>query len=341
MSAPRVLVVDMEPRWSAGGSLWRGFRAAGCEAHFFDQARFIGGWYGSRVEAAARRIARPLAVPAMNFALLARAYALRPEIIVVLKGYHLYPETVAALRRAARALAVWFPDDLRNEANTSRFMLDALPLWDVAMTPRRVAVQELAAGGARKSAWLPFGYDPELHFPTPGADGLQRTVAFVGTWAPEREELLHRAAERFEVAVWGNGWSRVTRGSKLHAAVRAPVMDEALRRVFSGAAVNLALLRPSNRDQHQMRTFEIPACAGFMLATRSGEHRELFEEGKEAAFFDGAEEMVAQIERYIDMGDAAARRAIAEAGHRRLLRGGHSYRDRAQRILELLGEALR
>ena len=54
-----------------------------------------------------------------------------------------------------------------------------------------------------------------------------------------------------------------------------------------------------NDDLHTSRTFEIPACGGFMLSERSKEHSDFFEENKEAIFFDSAEELFNKINIFI------------------------------------------
>ena len=82
-----------------------------------------------------------------------------------------------------------------------------------------------------------------------------------------------------------------------------------------------------------MRTFEIPACGGFMLHERSGEVVGFFEERKEADYFDSAEELKDKIRFYLDKDDLRAK--IARAGHERCATGGYLYSDRAKQILKI------
>lgn len=80
-----------------------------------------------------------------------------------------------------------------------------------------------------------------------------------------------------------------------------------------------------------MRTFEIPACGAFMLAERTDTHLALFEEGREAGYFDSAGELIDKIRYYLS--HDAERARIAAAGYRKVISGGHTYSDRLSQII--------
>src|SRR5207247_7705616 len=73
------------------------------------------------------------------------------------------------------------------------------------------------------------------------------------------------------------------------------VVGRDYRLVLSGSRIALGLVRQANCDGNVMRTFEIPACGGFLLAERTEEHLELFEECREMACFSSPEEMMDKI----------------------------------------------
>jgi len=91
-------------------------------------------------------------------------------------------------------------------------------------------------------------------------------------------------------------------------------------------------VRRANRDDHVMRTFEIPACGGFMLTERSSTHEELFREDHEAGFFGSPDEFVAKVRSYLARDEDRAR--IAAEGHRKITQGRHTYSDRLADIIE-------
>ena len=48
-----------------------------------------------------------------------------------------------------------------------------------------------------------------------------------------------------------------------------------------------------------MRTFEIPACFGFALSTKTKEQQDFFKEGAEADYFSTPEELKQKIDFYL------------------------------------------
>jgi spore maturation protein CgeB len=83
-------------------------------------------------------------------------------------------------------------------------------------------------------------------------------------------------------------------------------------------------------DETTTRSFEIPACGGFMLHERTPELLEFYEEGKEVAAFGSVEELASKIDHYL--AHPEERHAIARAGYARCV-PAYSYDDRMKEIL--------
>jgi hypothetical protein len=162
---------------------------------------------------------------------------------------------------------------------------------------------------------------------------------FVGTWA--RVELFERLrAAGLPLSIFGGGWKRLPARSLISPHVhRGMVLDESLRQKLTHAGAAICSVRKANRDLQTMRTFEILACEGFMVAERTGDHAAMFDKGREAVFFAGADELVETLRRWLP--DEGGRRRIAAAGRARLLADGHRSEDGARTILDLLDEAPR
>jgi spore maturation protein CgeB len=76
---------------------------------------------------------------------------------------------------------------------------------------------------------------------------------------------------------------------------------------------------------------EIPACGGVLVAERTSEHLELFEEGCEAMFFGSMSELTEVIARLAE--SETLRNTIAAAGRARVLRSGYDHISEAKRHL--------
>jgi spore maturation protein CgeB len=91
------------------------------------------------------------------------------------------------------------------------------------------------------------------------------------------------------------------------------------------------VLGASQGDETTTRTYEIPACGGFMLHERTDEVLELFEEGKEMACFGSIQELAEKINFYL--AHPEERESIARAGYERCV-PAYSYDHRMAEIIK-------
>jgi spore maturation protein CgeB len=102
----------------------------------------------------------------------------------------------------------------------------------------------------------------------------------------------------------------------------------------AAAKVNLCLVRRANRDGHVMRSFEIAAIGGCMLAEDTDEHREIFgPEGEAVVYFRNAREAAERTRALLS--NSSERKRLAAGLHRRIVGGAHSYVDRLAAMLEI------
>ena len=80
-----------------------------------------------------------------------------------------------------------------------------------------------------------------------------------------------------------------------------------------------------------MRSFEIPAAGGFMLAEDTDEHREFFgAEGNLVLYFKTALEAAEKSAHILTRPEE--RSQMSKALHRFVVTGGHSYEDRLKAV---------
>jgi spore maturation protein CgeB len=272
-------------------------------------------------------------VEEFNRDILAALLAARPDIAWLEWPMLLCRETLAeAARRLPGCRWVSFQDDnpfgsRPGERRRWQYFLEAIPHYDLHLVKRESDLAEFARRGARHTQRFQHGFFAPLFRPVPEPEipgGLRQEVCFVGTPLDHRvaaiSDLL--VCHRLPLRVYGGRWNRTLVYHRRKACFRPPVQAEDYVRVICGSRISLGFVSSSNRDEYTMRTFEIPACRGFLLAERTPAHEGLFREGREAEFFGSTEECADKIRFYLKA--ETARRRIAEAGYRRCLDSDYS-----------------
>ena len=290
---------------------------------------------------AMRRIGLPVDPKDHNALLKKVAQSGEYQVVVIIKGLHIKPSVLLALRNAKVKLVSWSDDDMMNKSNQSVFYKRGLKYYDLVITQKtfNANMDELPALGARKVLVLPKAYDPNIHKPITLSVGEQRfrfDVLFVGHFEQERFTSISFLVDNgINVTIFGPGWSNVKPRQGLVIMNRNLAAEE-YASAISQSKISLGFLRKVNRDLHTGRTMEIPACEGFLLAERTSEHLFLFKEGTEAEFFDSNDELLKKVRFYLSNMDV--RDKIAKNGYSRVAGENHTYARRAEQILEALYE---
>ena len=336
----RVLVAGSNAVGNIGRFFFDAVQTLGYECAFVE-TDYLHDWSKPIYRLASRLLGRrPVKYWKINRQLLDIARRFHPQIIIVVKGMWISRETLAQLKTEIGCCLINFAtDDPFNTAVSRPESRRSIPFYDLYACTKRAIMEDVRRAGGRNVIYVPFGYEPSLHFPErPATDGeaglFASDVVFIGAADNDRLPMMQMIAERakkqWTFCLYGGFWNRDSRMRKYH---RGFALGREYRLAVSSAKINLGLVRRANRDGHAMRTFEIPACGAFMLAERTEEHLELFVENKEAAYFGPDEELLEKIDYYLV--HDAERQRIAQAGYERVTSGKHTYRNRVQQILEL------
>jgi spore maturation protein CgeB len=225
---------------------------------------------------------------------------------------------------------------MMNKNHQSRHFLRGLPLYDIYFTTKSYGVSELKELGCPVVEFSANAYDPHTHKPYKLSETEKErwgaNVGFIGTFEKDRfQQMLSLADEGVEVRVIGSFWERVVSYHPKLKISCGGVIGADYAKAICATKINLGFLRKGNRDKQTQRSIEIPACGGFMLAERTDEHLELFEEGKEVEFFGSKEELLDKVKYYLSHDDK--RKMIARAGRERCLKSGYSYHDRLKEAI--------
>jgi spore maturation protein CgeB len=308
-----------------------------------------------------RRVGRGSIIAAINGEVIRTARAFGPDLVWAEKQEYLRPGTLDELRAAGARLVHFTPDPYFYLSWKRTPLMDAaIGQFDVLVYCKAYERKDYQALG-KPLVYMPLGYCDEVHRPLPSEDPRWRcAVGFLGGWEPRRERLLHAvAASGVELKIWGGYWDflkdgrwtprrqiilgqlaggspfRVHKDASLAEAWQGgEVYADDYARALTGSKIGLGFLRKVCPDQHTTRTFEIPACGAMLLADRTDEHQEMFEESREAEFFSSDEELVEKVEFYAR--NDRERGRIAAGGRQRCLDGGYAYINRIQAAMSLI-----
>ena len=136
------------------------------------------------------------------------------------------------------------------------------------------------------------------------------------------------------VALVGGYWDRFSATRPYALGHKSP---ETLCDWTAAAKVNLCLVRRANRDGHVMRSFEIAAVGGCMLAEDTDEHREIFgPDGATVLYFRSPAEAVAKARVLI--ANPTERARLSASIRTRIVAGRHTYRERLASMLDATAE---
>ncbi len=312
-------------------------RRLNCEVLELDTQTCFPQWEAPELKAARRLLSRRIGAD-FSAQVLAAADMFQPEMLLAFKGSFLNAKTLRSLRRQKIRLYNYYPDrvifirgtELERSLPEYDCVFDTKRGWDGDM-PRRLHLQALV--------FIPHGYDPEIHEPVKISASESAAcpwdVSFVGTHTKRKERLLSELIETLpglRLRIFGSYWNRCGSVALRKLTHGSAVRGQGYARVICSSRINLAIMGVSDDafDETTTRTFEIPACGGFMLHERTDEVLGLYAEDREIACFGSASELADKVNYYLKNPSEARR--IAEAGHHRTV-PQYSYDNRMKQIL--------
>ena len=259
---------------------------------------------------------------------------LNPNLILVIGNIALAPDFLINIKKSFDSCPIfWYLTDPLPTQSPS--FIKSVPFYDCIFTFSRFQVAVISWFGGRQVVYLPFGYDPRIHKPTETTESERHfygsDIAYLGTWQPYIE-LWANELTPYHLKVWGDQWYK----SKGYPALLECWQGEGrglydeFAKVVNSSKIIFNVVRFHNGNSHSMKTFEIPACGGFMLTNRTDEQLSFFSEDQCAVYFSSKEVLQDKLHYYLSHDEARTR--IARAAYQATKQ--HSYRERAKIILD-------
>jgi hypothetical protein len=323
-------------------SLAAGFEKLGWEVQPFRVTQYLGSNVASRFE---KKLLLGPQILQLNQELKSAVRRHRPAILLLFKPIYFLPSTIEEIKNAGDTLLITFNNDNSYE-DGERFALwrhyhRAIQFCDINCFARPSDLEFAAAEHVPNPHWIKFWYIDGLHRPLPQVrEEFRNDVVFAGHYEPDgrAETIEYLLQAGVNLKVFGSEWNRASKNQLLNSQQIRILHGEDYVQALAGAKICLVFLSHRNRDEYTIRCFEIPACGIMMIAPRTHVLQSLYDEDREAVFFEDREELLDKIRFYLAHDDARAR--IALAGHHRCVSGKNSNHDRAAEIMEKANQLL-
>jgi hypothetical protein len=269
--------------------------------------------------------------------LLARVKSEEPDVVWIFKGMRILPKTIQAIREMGVKTANYNPDHpffFSGPGSGNRYVTEAIGLYDLHLCYSHEVQARIEREFGIATAFLPFAFElPEEDFETIEKEKEVLSACFIGN--PDKIRAAHikaLAKAGLPVEVYGYGWEKFlpkTPNVRTHTAVLGKDFWKTMR----AYRLQINVFRPHNEGSHNMRSFEVPAAGGIMLAPESPEHREFFTEGKEIFIYKNIDDLVAKAKHVLQM-PAAEADIIRRNARQRSLSAGYDYENRAAQAFE-------
>ncbi|MEY3367896.1 MAG: hypothetical protein RI973_1051 [Bacteroidota bacterium] len=269
--------------------------------------------------------------------LLQQAAEVRPDVIWVFKGMRVTPQTLRQIRSRGIKLANYNPDhpfifSSRGSGNSN--VRKSIGLYDLHLCYSRSVQRRIEQEYGIRTAFLPFGFElSDSDYEAITAVTEINRGCFVGNPDKIRVEHLQTFAESgLPVDVYGHGWERHLAPSA-NVRIFDAVYGLEYWRTIRSYRLQLNIFRPHNEGSHNMRTFEVPAAGGIMLAPDSPEHQEFFTPEQEVFLYRSKDDMIDQARMLLSL-PVAQTRLIREAARGRSVHSNYTYENRAAQAAE-------
>jgi len=314
------------------------FEALGHQADMFDWFNYL---YTSNNQTMVNRIKDRIffanVAKRINKDILEKINNKQYDFLLVLRGDHLFPETISKAKLRIPLVANLNTDDFFNPLNSTKYMYECFDKYDYIFSPREHLKEEYLRKGAKSFEVFNWYYSPGLLDPPAATipEEYRYDITFVGSWSKRREHIIS-SLEGLNVNVFGWGWNKKAQKKFLANIKCQPSINmREMLGVFASSKININIFTAENRDRTNPRNFDIPAVGGFQLSEKSNEIMQFFDEDKEIVCYENNDQLRFKCEYYL--GNETERQKIAMNGYNRLINSNYSIVDTAKQILSKIG----
>ena len=252
----------------------------------------------------------------------------QPDLVLVTGVLPLQKRIFDVIHGYGGRIVNYLTDDPWNTIHKRNKFISNLKLYNHIFSTKSELQHRLKDAGCCSTSWLPFAYDPTLHYPVNEPWGEE--IVFIGTGAQERVPWLEALSDLKDTkkTIYGNNWGGI---SPSGWEKKPAVTGSAYCKTIVKARIVLGLVRKANGDQSTDRSYEIGAIGGCGLYQDTSEHRKLLRGYPEAGFFSDHDDLK-QKARYL-LNRPTLQKKLRECAHSELQKPEHTYAARLNTIL--------
>ncbi len=275
----------------------------------------------------------------INNVIIEKARSTKPIVVLIFKGMEIKPETILELKQHCKLICNYNPDhpfNFYSKGAGNKNVKDSINLYDIYFSYSTAICKQLMQHFNVNSYCIPFGYDETVIPLRSLTDNISNQFLFIGAWDKEREykltKLAHTDLQIFGPSNWGK---KINKFGKLKYNSE-PLYEQEYANACLNAAGILNFLRPQNitEQSHNMRTFEVPGYGGLLIAERTTEQLDFFEEDKEAIYFDDIIELNDKLKYLKDNQKTILK--LKKNAFTRSLNSGYDYNSRTKQFIDHL-----
>ncbi len=281
-----------------------------------------------------------------NRNLLAVVKKEKPDLIFVINGDHIFPDTLKEIKKdLALPIVIYLWDDpFYNNENLYRDIYrksnfrKGMKLYDYIFVFDTFYVEDIRRRGIGNIAYLPLATNPDRFKIIPLSEEDKKEygydICFVGS--PFRERIqIFESLQRYNLGVFGDEWEKLFlfQGKNVPPYYKGKANGEKVLKIYSSSKIVLNIHHPHSVEGLNTRTFDIPVCGGFELVDYKKNLERHFKIGKEIAAFKSQKDLIELIDFYLCNPELTKK--IAALGRQRVLKE-HTWGNRIEELISKL-----
>lgn len=282
------------------------------------------------------------------------ASELRPDLVLVMNGLHVFPgdhlQMVAQIRALGLKTAIWFADD----PYFTDFTPQIAQQYEYVFTHELSCLELYRQMGCEQVHYLPLAASTQVYRPMAVEYAYHSDLCFIGNGFPNRIHFFNQITpllSRHHVVIMGALWENLASYKQLSGRIRSgwtPIEETA--KYYNGAKIVINLHRGAvdpvySKNARQIegrsinpRTFEISACGALQMTDIREDLGLHYAPGSEIVPYSSPEEFMQLVEFYL--GNEQARNSIAMRGLGKTIRE-HTFHSRIMGMMRIIfGESL-